>query len=185
MKKNTLLIVDPQIDFIRGALPVPGAQAAMENLAVFMRQNNGAYWQKIITCDNHPWNHISFRECGGEWPRHCVAHSQGAAILPDVLACAHETDGPVFVLPKGAMADKEEYSIYASPMAPILSEMLADQDEIHICGIAGDVCVLQTLADGIKKLGAKKFTVLGDFAPSLDGGRALSQFCLREGVCIR
>ena len=47
--------------------------------------------------------------------------------------------------------------------------------QIDICGIAGDVCVLNTLKDGIVLYGKEMFNVLEEFSPSLDGGKALKQ----------
>ncbi|WP_239414073.1 MULTISPECIES: hypothetical protein [unclassified Bacteroides] len=46
-------------------------------------------------------------------------------------------------------------------------------DRIDLCGIAGDVCVLDTLKDGIKRYGTSIFHVLQEFCPSLDGGEVL------------
>ena len=45
-------------------------------------------------------------------------------------------------------------------------------EKIDICGLAGDVCVLQSLRDGIELLGVEKFNVLTAFSPSIDGGKA-------------
>ena len=38
-----LLVVDPQIDFITGTLPVPGAEEALAPLAQFITDSNGEY----------------------------------------------------------------------------------------------------------------------------------------------
>ena len=45
--------------------------------------------------------------------------------------------------------------------------------KIDICGLAGNVCVLQSLRDGIELFGAEKFNVLTAYSPSIDGGKAL------------
>ena len=47
-------------------------------------------------------------------------------------------------------------------------------NQIDICGLAGDVCVLNTLCDGIDLFGRDMFNVLLRFSPSLDGGTALN-----------
>lgn len=36
MTNKILLIIDPQIDFINGTLPVPGAEGAMNSLADYV-----------------------------------------------------------------------------------------------------------------------------------------------------
>ncbi len=38
-----LVIVDPQNDFINGALPVPGAEKAMNDLAEYVKENGRKY----------------------------------------------------------------------------------------------------------------------------------------------
>ena len=45
----------------------------------------------------------------------------------------------------------------------------------------GDFCVLNTLKDGIALYGKEKFNVLTDFCPSLDGGKALSDYLKELG----
>lgn len=46
-------------------------------------------------------------------------------------------------------------------------------EKIDICGLAGDVCVADTLRDGIGIFGASKFEVLVQYSPSLDRGVTL------------
>ena len=48
-------------------------------------------------------------------------------------------------------------------------------ERIDLCGLAGDVCVLNTLKDGVNLYGASMFHVLEVYAPSLDGGTALKE----------
>ena len=48
-------------------------------------------------------------------------------------------------------------------------------EQIDVCGIAGDICVRQTLIDCFDEFGCEKFRVLTDFCPSLDGGKALTE----------
>lgn len=184
--QRALLIVDPQYDFIDGSLPVPGAKTAMDKLAAYLPA--AQYALKIITCDMHPWEHCSFQENGGQWPRHCLIHSQGAAIWQSILQNSHTSPGSLRILPKGAQADREEYSIWQSAASSqILAGLLENMqiDETDICGIAGDICVLNTLKDSVRKYGAGRFRLLQEFSPSLDGGKALSSYCEKEGICIR
>lgn len=66
------MIVDPQIDFISGTLPVPGAAEAMDRLADYISKQDGSYDYKIVTTDWHLYRHCSFIDNGGTWPSHCV-----------------------------------------------------------------------------------------------------------------
>ncbi|MCM1348649.1 MAG: isochorismatase family protein [Firmicutes bacterium] len=177
-KRRLLLVVDPQVDFINGSLAVDGAERAMNKLAEFISQSNSRYVHKIVTADCHPYNHFSFAEQGGPWPRHCVADTVGAALWQPVVDALYSTEGGVTVLHKGMDAMREEYSIFknaeaAARIARIIEE--ARIEEVEICGIAGDVCVLNTLFDGMKLFPGIEFVVLKRFSPSIDGGEKLSE----------
>lgn len=177
--RRMLLLVDPQCDFINGALPVPGAREAMDALAAYLRAHDGIYAAKVVTCDNHSPGHCSFASRGGAWPPHCVQHSVGAAIWPPLLDALNATAGQALVLTKGSDENVEEYSIFKNAAAAMAIKNLARElgiERIDICGLAGDVCVLETLKDGVAALGAEKFHVLAQFSPSLDGGGALADY---------
>lgn len=171
-----LLIIDPQIDFINGSLPISGAEDAMNNLSDYISRNSGKYALKIVTADRHPFFHCSFTDCGGEWPRHCVHDTVGAAIWPPLFRQLYETDGAIRFLYKGESEDRDEYSIFKNPEATRIIRGLVENEKIEkidICGLAGDVCVLQSLRDGMELFGADKFNVLTAYSPSIDGGYAL------------
>jgi len=183
---RALLIVDPQYDFINGSLPVPGAEKSMRDLAAHIASSDGAWQLKIVTCDFHPWGHCSFKESGGQWPRHCVAHSRGAAIWPNILEAIFTTAGDSHILAKGENSNKEEYSIFQAAAQKLDTLFAANEiDGVDICGIAGNVCVLNTLKDGVARYGKNMFRVLPQFCPSLDGGGTLADFCQKEQICAR
>ena len=120
-----LLIVDPQIDFITGTLPVPNAQEKMSALADFIKAHDGDYALKVITTDFHPFFHCSFKAQGGPWPQHCVQDSVGAAIFQPLLEAVYLTQGDVHILRKGDLKDREEYSIFKNEhSAKVLLESL-------------------------------------------------------------
>lgn len=177
--KRLLLIVDPQIDFITGSLPVPSAQDAMNALSEYIQKSNGEYVCKVVTLDWHPYNHCSFINNGGEWPIHCVQHTVGAAIYPALIAPLYTTQGEVHILTKGDTANQEEYSIFKNSTASIQMQNLIkklDIEQIDVCGIAGDVCVLNTLKDGISNYTSTLFHILPQYTPSLDGGLKLNEY---------
>lgn len=171
LARKMLLIVDPQLDFITGTLPVPNAEKAMNNLSEYIAESDGEYHLKIVTADCHPWNHCSFSENGGKWPRHCVAHSVGAAIWPPLLEALHLTAGRTLTFNKGKKADKEEYSIFQNERAAkkIIEIVNTRQiNQIDICGLAGDICVAATLKDGAKIMPDVKFNLLEAFSPRIN-----------------
>lgn len=189
MNNKLLLIIDPQIDFITGTLPVPGAIEAMDSLAEYIRRNGSGYSKIIVTGDRHPMNHCSFRAEGGEWPPHCVSDSVGAAIWPTIMNSLMEMPDKVTILHKGENPDKEEYSILKNEAATkrINSIIKAGNiEQIDICGLAGDVCVADTIRDWMGTVEKAKLNVLTAFSPSIDRGKTLDSLISKyELSCAR
>lgn len=183
-----LLIVDPQLDFINGTLKVNGAEEAMNRLAYHIQKTDGDYACKVITTDWHPYNHCSFKDFGGEWPMHCVQNSSGAAIWFPILKETEITKGNTFILRKGDDKNKDEYSIFQNETSSRKLKFIVNDlgiGNIEICGLAGDICVLNTLKDGIDCFGKNMFTVLKSFSPSLDGGNKLSTFISNNQLNVK
>jgi len=178
MRNRLLLIIDPQVDFITGTLPVPGAEQAMNALADYMGRHGRDYARIVVTADRHPMRHCSFRSEGGPWPAHCVADSVGAAIWPAVMDQLMATADKVTVLHKGENPDVEEYSIlknHAGAAAIIETIETEKIEQVDICGLAGDVCVAETIRDWPATVGpVAKLNILKEFSPSIDGGQTLN-----------
>lgn len=184
-KRSLLLIIDPQIDFINGSLPVNGAEEAMNNLADYVKTHGNDYQYIVASTDWHPYHHCSFSAEGGEWPIHCVQNSIGAAIHSELLKTCNNVDAHFTVLRKGDSISKDEYSILQNgDSASILDEIIRQSDitDIHLCGLAGNICVLNTLKDLIKVYGKDLITVLPQYAPSLDDGSELSSYLEKNSI---
>ena len=83
MIKKILMVVDCQYDFYNpeGSLYVGnGADELPSKIANIIDKFDGV----VFTLDWHPSNHCSFKENGGQWPKHCVKYTKGAS-LPDIL----------------------------------------------------------------------------------------------------
>lgn len=174
-----LLIVDPQLDFISGSLAVNGAADAMDALADYLYKGNKLYQYKIVTNDWHPLNHCSFQRNGGSWPVHCVQYSIGVSIYPRLLEPLFNTSLTTKVLTKGNNPRIEEYSIFKNRSSANYINKIINMkhiEQIDLCGIAGDYCVLDTLKDGIESYGKNMFNVLMPYVASIDGGKALNEF---------
>lgn len=172
-----LLIVDPQIDFINGALVVQGAESAMDKLATFVGREGSHYDRISVTLDQHPFDHSSFNLNGGQWPVHCLAHSVGAAVWPPLMEALRICGTITEFHSKGQDPMTEEYSIFANAASRSrLSNLIASCEiqQIDLCGLAGDVCVANTLTDGIHLFPNIDWHLLLDFTPSIDGGHTLS-----------
>ena len=139
--RKMLIVVDPQIDFISGSLPVPGAAKAMNQLADYVKAKGDDYALMVVTNDWHPYDHCSFAPNGGA--REFFENTLDNSLLADA-DCQYQ--------------------------------------HVDVCGIAGDVCVLNTLRDLLPIVGADRLRVLTRFAPSLDGGKALQAFIDENGI---
>lgn len=176
--KRMLLIVDPQIDFINGTLPVPGAEDAMNNLARYIHDFGHLYGHIIITCDRHNLRHVSFKEYGGEWPPHCVESSVGAAVWPAVMQELPQFSAHCLFLYKGENHFQDEYSIFRAEEGRRAMALFLSGDRIthvDICGLAGDVCVKTTLQDALRLYPDKHYRILEDCTASLDDGKAIGE----------
>lgn len=190
MEENKLLlIIDPQVDFISGTLPVEGAVEAMDSLAGYVRRNGRDYSRIIVTGDRHPMRHCSFESEGGEWPAHCVADSVGAAIWPALMSELMSMPAKVTILHKGENRATEEYSILKNREASVKIRAIVESDNIgqtDICGIAGDVCVADTIRDWLKSDRKVKLNILKKYTPSIDGGKSLDLLITENGLsCTR
>ena len=148
MKNSILFIVDMQNDFIDGSLAVKGGNDAVDNLIKHIDEldDKEHYNAVIITNDWHTENHISFKE----WPKHCVANTDGAKIPDRLMEKLMNTFGYDFVYfeYKGRSEDKDEYSIFDNErnrkeVQSLIKSYSYDGDDtdITVCGIAGDICV--------------------------------------------
>lgn len=180
MVKKLLLIIDAQHDFIFGSLAVKGSDKMMLKLASYI-ENNGKDYQSIIaTVDWHPIEHCSFKNNGGEWPIHCLQFSKGASIFEPLLFAMNDCHNKDFkVLTKGLSEDREEYSIFKNDKSRTILLDTCERlgiEEIDICGIALDYCVINSLKDGLKALPNVKFNVLMGYSPSIGDGEDAIKF---------
>ncbi len=134
---DALIVVDMQKDFMPGgALPVAGADkivpAVNKYIELFSKKGNPIFF----TRDWHPTDHISFKENGGIWPRHCVQHSDGAAFVESL----EKPKENLFLISKGTSNDFDAYSGF---QGTILHALLQERGirRLFICGVATDYCV--------------------------------------------
>ena len=136
--RKILLAVDLQKDFIDGTLTVPGAYLVIPEINKVKNDFDLVYF----TLDWHPVNHCSFKEQGGPWPVHCVHHTAGASI-PDNVFEGLDESRMRFIL-KGRLPEREEYGAFVG-FDPENQDLFEPGDEVVVCGIAAEYCVLETL----------------------------------------
>ena len=79
MPEEALIVVDNQSDVMPGGLlPVPEWDKIIPRCNGYIREFRKRVALIVSTRDWHPENHVSFREHGGIWPKHCVQNTPGA-----------------------------------------------------------------------------------------------------------
>lgn len=180
---KALIIVDMQNDFIDGTMAVNGAKEMCEKFSEWLKQNRNDYSYIIFTYDNHPSNHCSFISEGGQFPIHCLMNSTGAAIN-DLVYKSVLLQSPkkykVIMLPKGSDSSKEEYSAFDdSSIGNALLKHLKDNneiDEIHICGLVNEYCVLSSLKSILNIFPNNKIKLLENFICEIKDKNVLYNF---------
>lgn len=152
--KTAVLVVDMQNDFVHkdGALPVPGASATIPAIRDLLQRARDAGVGVIFTQDWHAPDDPEFEI----WPRHCVAGTWGAEIVPEL---APREDEP--------RVKKTTYDpFYKTDLEGILRRRKIEH--LVIVGTVANICVLH--AAGSASLRGLKVVV------PKDGVSALSEF---------
>lgn len=134
-----LVIVDPQNDFMPGgSLAIPGG----DKIIPYINEIKSYYDLAIVTMDWHPEDHCSFKENGGQWPKHCIQNMPGASLHSGL-----NIDN-IVTISKGEQKDKEEYSAARGIKDYLIGKrLLSDITEIHVVGLALEYCVCDTALD--------------------------------------
>jgi len=143
MPEEALIVVDMQRDFMPGgALPVPEADRIIPRINRYIEEFRKKGALIVATRDWHPPNHISFKEQGGPWPKHCVQNTPGAEFVVELPEDA-------VIISKATEPDKEAYSGFeGTNLAQILKERGVKR--VYICGVATEYCVKATALDAVK-----------------------------------
>ncbi|WP_456367789.1 nicotinamidase [Thermococcus sp.] len=143
MPEEALIVVDMQRDFMPGgALPVPEGDKIIPKCNEYIKEFKERGALIVATRDWHPENHISFRERGGPWPKHCVQNTPGAEFVVNLPEDA-------VIISKATEPDKEAYSGFeGTNLAEILKKNGVKR--VYICGVATEYCVRATALDALK-----------------------------------
>jgi nicotinamidase/pyrazinamidase len=142
--RAALLVVDVQRDFLPGgALAVPRGDEIVGVLNDYIALARERGMPVLASRDWHPVRHCSFREQGGPWPPHCIAHTPGADFAPG-LALPPDT----IVVSKATREGADAYSAFAGTG---LAERLRSMGiaGLLVGGLATDYCVLNTVRDAL------------------------------------
>ena len=143
---RALIVVDVQNDFCEGgSLAVAGGAEVARRVAELVAGDHD-YDHVVATRDHHvdPGDHFAEQpDFVDSWPVHCVAHTPGAQLHPNLAGTRFE-----------AVFDKGEYAAaYSGFEGSSDGEPLADWlhsrgvEQVDVCGIATDYCVKATALD--------------------------------------
>lgn len=179
---TALIVVDVQNDF---AHPVGSLSLAGGENVVHQVNRLQLYYDSIVyTKDFHPPKTAHF----DQWPEHCVENTWGS----DFHAALDVRSGANVVL-KGTNEDEDGYSGFSvkhldgtyglTELDNVLREM--NVDEVHIVGLALDVCVKDTALDALK-LGYRTVVLRDATAPvTPEGGDEAVRELDAAGVIVR
>ena len=161
-----LIVVDLQPDFMPGgALACHEGDVIVQGIQALLKKR--VFRHVVATQDWHPAGHMSFASSHAGrrpfdeimlygqpqtlWPDHCVQNTAGAALHEDVDWSPLDA-----VIRKGSHAGVDSYSGFRENHGPQgerpttgLAGWLRERgvDEVYVCGLARDVCVLWTAQD--------------------------------------
>lgn len=126
--KKVLLVIDMQVDFVSGSLGSAQAQrivpAVKEKIETYRAEGNAV----IFTRDTHTENYLETQE-GKRLPVvHCVAGTQGHVIISELDV----KNDPIF----------DKISFGSLELAAYLAQQYPDAQEIELCGLCSDICVV-------------------------------------------
>lgn len=143
---DALILVDVQNDFLPGgSLGIPHGDEIIPVLNQWIRRFESADLPLFATRDWHTPDHCSFAPQGGVWPPHCIAETEGA-LFPSQLQLSRET----IVISKATTSERDAYSGFqGTDLATRLRDLGVRR--LFVAGLATDVCVLQTVLDGLSE----------------------------------
>lgn len=123
---KVLIVIDFQNDFVFGALGSPQAEAAIYPIVKKIKEYEN--YDVYYTIDVHPKSYGGTVEMDSI-PPHCVVETDGCAVVPRVRHMLNEV--------QAKEVQKGTFGIWT------WGEFLpCEYDEIELCGVATDICVL-------------------------------------------
>lgn len=199
---KTLVIVDMQQDFYHpdGALYVKGGEKLVDTISDYIREHKDEISDVVFTLDWHPNVPAAFVENEHvQWPRHCVQYTAGAGISNKLLETCVDCQKIVKYFIKGNLVPHIEYGAFAKintyDVAGIKkifvnnlngdSSIAFNTEDIVICGIAGDYCVLETTKNLVKSGFCDSIELLENGVVSIDGtNETIKNFCNEHKINI-
>ncbi len=120
-----LIVVDMQVDFISGSLGSADAEAIVENVAEKVKNFDG---KVIFTRDTHDENYMETQEGRNLPVKHCIRNTDGWQICDELKPYIK------------TIVDKTTFGCIDLP--DYIQSKCKDIDEIELCGLCTDICVI-------------------------------------------
>lgn len=138
MKKNILIVVDMQNDFIDGALGTSEAKMIVPNVVNKIHSYIKEDDIILVTRDTHHEDYL-FTEEGKNLPvEHCIKGTYGWELNKDVLDALNDGD----VLRKQGTLDKPTFGSFALGLKLKELNEIFDIENIEVIGLCTDICVI-------------------------------------------
>lgn len=160
---SALLVIDMLNDFVKedGALYIgENAAATIEATAKALEKVRQRGWPVIYICDQHLKDDAEFRL----FQPHCVKGTKGAAIIDELQPQKEE-----LIIPK-----RRYSAFYGTELDLFLRERKIE--ELLVCGVCTNICVLYTTADA--RMRNYEVKIVKEAVASFDS--QAHQFALKE-----
>ena len=173
-----LVVVDYQKDFVDGALGYAGAGALEAPLYEKVKAALAAGWKVIFTRDTHAPDYLDTREGRFLPVPHCIAGSEGWHLYGSLAEFeAAENESVAFV-------DKPTFGSAELPAAA-RARCGGEPEEIALCGVVTNICVVSNAVVLHSAFLASTITVLKDLCGTGDDAMGQKAFDLLAGMGYR
>ncbi len=187
MKKKILVIVDMQNDFLVGSLANSECQKAIPNVVDLIKADK---WDNVVyTLDTHDEKYGETLEGRRIEPVHCVEHTYGHKLFPDVANALNELKHLDAIPTDEDMLKEVRKSTFGAADIAFCLNRVSDEFnggdlEIHVCGVCTSVCVLANVVMLRSMLPNAEIVVHADACGDTSEGRHEAALrCMRAQLC--
>lgn len=143
--KKLLVVVDMQNDFVTGPLGTPEAQAIVPAVLEKVKAEHRAGRGVLFTKDQHFENSYPNTQEGKKLPvLHCLFGTKGYELVPELEAEVRAYDSSVS---PDYIIHKHAFGAYPDSIQYVLDDgFMNDVEEIEVCGVCTDICVISNVA---------------------------------------
>ena len=136
--KRLLIVVDMQNDFINGSLGTKEAQTIVKPVAEYIKSFPG---DVLFTADTHGENYLDTLEGKNLPVKHCIENTPGWQLAPEINELCIDL-GALRYEKHTFGCDLFSNSHKLEELTGMHLPVMADYDEIELCGLCTDICVI-------------------------------------------